>query len=49
MEIGHEKRNYKMPLREQIESIAEDYEGFEYLYTYCGIITFMYDIEKGAD
>ena len=46
MNIGHIERNYKILLREQLESLAEDYEGFEYLCVNCGKIHFMYDKEK---
>lgn len=45
MKIGHIARNYKIPLREQLESLAEDYEGFTYLYVNCGKIHFMYEKE----
>lgn len=46
MNIGHVPRNYRIPLKEQLESIAEDYVGFQYLYVSCQKIHFMYEREK---
>ena len=40
------ERDYHMTLKEQLESIAEDYEGFEYICVSCRKITFMYEKEK---
>ena len=46
MKIGHVERNYHMTLKEQLEILEEDYEGFQYLYVYCRKIHFMYDRER---
>ena len=46
MNIGHVERNYRIPLKEQLESIAEDYVGFQYLYVSTGKIHFMYEKER---
>ena len=49
MKIGHVARDYHMTLKEQLESLAEDYVGFEYIMTYGRMITFMYEREVGAE
>lgn len=46
MKIGHVERNYRMPLKEQLEILEEDYEGFQYLYVSCQKIHFMYDRKR---
>ena len=46
MKVGHVERDYHMTLKEQLESIAEDYEGFQYLYVSCQKIHFMYEKER---
>lgn len=46
MKIGHIERDYHMTLKEQLESIAEDYVGFQYIGVMCRKITFMYEAEK---
>jgi len=46
MKIGHIERDYRMTLKEQLESIAEDYEGFQYICVSCRKITFMYEKER---
>ena len=46
MKIGHVERDYHMTLKEQLESIAEDYEGFQYICVSCRKITFMYEKER---
>ena len=48
MKIGHVERNYRMPLREQLEILEEDYEGFQYLYVSCQKIHFMYERERSV-
>ena len=45
MQLGHVQRDYHMTLKEQLESIAEDYVGFQYIMTYGRVITFMYESE----
>jgi len=45
MKIGHVQRDYHMTLKEQLESISEDYIGFQYITTYGRVITFMYESE----
>ena len=49
MKIGHVVRDYHMTLKEQLESIAENYVGFEYITTYRWTIMFMYEREVGAE
>lgn len=46
MKIGHVERDYKMTLKEQLESLEENYEGFQYIGVMCRKITFMYEKEK---
>lgn len=46
MKIGHIERNYKMSLKEQLEILEEDYEGFQYLCVSCQKIHFMYERER---
>ena len=46
MNIGHIPRNYKMTLKEQLESLEEDYVGFKYLCVSTGKIHFMYEKER---
>ena len=46
MKIGHVDRDYHMTLKEQLESLEEDYVGFQYLYVNCQKIHFMYEREK---
>lgn len=48
MKIGHIERDYHMTIKEQLESIAEDYEGFDYIGVISRKITFMYDKERGV-
>lgn len=45
MKIGHIERDYHMTLKEQLESIAEDYIGFQYICVSCRRIHFMYESE----
>ena len=49
MKIGHIAREYRIPLREQLEMIAEDYVGFQYLCVNAGKIHFMYEKERDAE
>ena len=46
MKIGHVERNYKMSLKEQLEILEEDYEGFRYLYVSGQKIHFVYEKER---
>lgn len=39
--IGEEKRD-RSPLNEQLESLAEDYEGFDWISVSHGVIRFYY-------
>lgn len=40
--IGEVKRDGKMTLDEQLESLAEDYVGFDWISVSCGVIKFYY-------
>lgn len=40
--IGEVKRDGKMTLDEQLESLAEDYVGFEWISVHGGVIRFFY-------
>ena len=40
--IGEVKRDYRIPLDEQLESIAEDYIGFDWISVSHGVIRFYY-------
>ena len=46
MKIGHVERDYNMTLKAQLKSIAEKYEGFQYIGVMCRKITFMYEKER---
>ena len=46
MKIGHIDRDYHMTLKEQLESIEEDYEDFQYIGVMCRKITFTYERER---
>lgn len=48
MKLGHIARDYHMTLKEQIEILEEDYEGFLYLYVSCRKIHFMYERERSV-
>lgn len=40
--IGEVKRDGKMPLNEQLESLAEEYVGFDWISVSHGVIRFYY-------
>ena len=40
--IGEVKRDGKMTLDEQLESLAEDYEGYDFICVSHGVIRFFY-------
>ena len=40
--IGEVKRDGKMTLDEQLESLAEDYEGFDWISVSHGVVRFFY-------
>lgn len=39
---GQVKRDPRIPVWEQVESIAEDYEGFDWTSVHGGVIRFVY-------
>jgi len=39
---GEVKRDPRIPLWDQVEAIAEDYEGFEWTSVHGGVIRFIY-------
>lgn len=47
-QIGEEKRNYRMTLDEQLECLAEDYEGFDWISVSHGVIRFYYTRKRCA-
>ena len=47
-QIGEEKRNYRMTLDEQLECLAEDYEGFDWISVSNGTIRFYYTRKRCA-
>lgn len=43
---GEAKRNPRIPLQDQLESLAEDYEGFDWISVSSGVISFVYLRER---
>lgn len=43
---GETKRNPRIPLQDQLESLAEDYEGFDWISASGGVIRFVYLKER---
>ena len=44
---GEVKRDPKIPWKDQVEALAEDYEGFDWISVSGGVIRFIYLRERG--